>query len=193
VDEINNQSEQIDGKVSDSPSAPVNSTEHLQEEVNELTKKNAAAQPESTDDVLNGMVTEAFLPPDFVILPDVPISKDHTAQIKNDLEYEVVLEKCGGTLCTFFYSQSDKNGQTMKNEIVELARSLNGKATFAFVNSDEAKEFIDKANLSKKLPTFVIADYKKAYIHPYFIIADTKNLQSLIERYDRGERKLEQP
>lgn len=191
--EIKN-SQKDDGSVLEAPSLLPPVEEQIKDQA---AQKGSPASPDLDEsDVFKGEVANPYecnSPRQLNGDPDVPISKDHTANIKSDVEYAVLLEKCKGTVCTFYYNGSDPKSLAMKNEIIELARKLNGKVTFAFVNSDEAKEYIDKARLGSKLPTIVLADNNKSYIHPYFSVTETKTLQSLIERYERGEKKYVPP
>ncbi|MBX9879863.1 MAG: hypothetical protein K2Y22_15505 [Candidatus Obscuribacterales bacterium] len=124
-------------------------------------------------------------------IPDVRVSEDHTAQIHTSMEYAVLVDKTTGPLCTFFYRETDDNDKKMKGEMVELARSLGGGATFALVSSEEGKDFIKACALMDKLPAFAIADKKFPYIHLYMSRKDTTSFKELIDRYERGELKLE--
>ncbi len=124
-------------------------------------------------------------------IPEVKVSKDHTAQVHNSMEYEVLFEKTTGPVCTLFYRGSDENDKKMKDEAVELARSLSGTATFALVDADTAKDFVRACALAEKLPAFALADKKYPYIHLYMSRKDTTSFKELIDRYERGELKLE--
>lgn len=124
-------------------------------------------------------------------LPEVKVSNDHTAQVNNGMEYEVLLEKTAGPICTFFYRGSDENDKKMKDEAIEIARSLKGTATFALVDADTAKDFVKACALAEKMPALAVADKKFPYIHLYMSRKDTTSFKELIDRYERGELKLE--
>ncbi|MBX9772458.1 MAG: hypothetical protein K2X29_13870 [Candidatus Obscuribacterales bacterium] len=124
-------------------------------------------------------------------LPEVEVSKDHTAQVRTDMEYTVLLEKTTGSLCTFFYQGSDEQQCKLKDEVTELSQSLNGKATFAFVDSDRAKKLVGACALTEKLPAFAIADKNKQYLHLYTRTTNTTSFKELIDRFERGETRKE--
>ncbi len=124
-------------------------------------------------------------------LPEVAVSKDHTAEVRTDMEYTVLLEKTTGSLCTFFYQGSNEQQCKLKDEVTELSRSLNGKATFAFVDSDNAKKLVGACALTEKLPAFAIADKSKHYLHLYTRTAETTSFKDLINRFERGDTRKE--
>ena len=124
-------------------------------------------------------------------LPEVEVSKDHTAQIQTDMEYTVLLEKTSGSLCTFFYQGSDEQQCKLKDEVTELSRSLNGKVTFALVDSDYAKKLVGACALTEKLPAFAVADKSRQYIHLYTRRTEITSFKELIDRFERGEVRKE--
>jgi hypothetical protein len=124
-------------------------------------------------------------------IPEVPVSTDHTAQIRTNIEYTVLLDKTTDSLCTFFYRGSDPQNCKLKDEVTGLARSLNGKTTFALVNYDDSKQFVESCALTNKLPAFAIANKNCRYIHLYTSKSDTTSFKELIDLYERGERKKE--
>lgn len=124
-------------------------------------------------------------------IPEVTVSKDHTAQIHTDMEYQLLLDKTNGSLCTFFYQASDLQSGKLKEQVTDLARSLNGKVNFALVNYDDSKKFVRACGLVDKLPSFALADKNIQYIHLYTKMSGTTSVKELIDRFERGERRKE--
>lgn len=118
--------------------------------------------------------------------------KDLTVEVNSALDYQHLLDKTKGSVCSLFYKQSDQNIEAIKKSFAESSGSLEGKATFARIHGDgNAANFLNDAGLADKTPAFVVADNNKYYIHMYVRISPTINFKELIERFERGERKLE--